>query len=421
MEREVIAVPDKDRVIYLIDMDAYFASIEELYHPELKKVPMAICGDPASRRGIILAKNQLAKGYGVKTAETIWSARQKCPDLVLRPPRRHDYTKYCEIANAIYEQYTDLVEKGGLDESFVDVTGSLHLFGGDAVKLAHEIRKRVHQETGLTVSIGVSFNKIFAKLASEINKPNAVSLVSRENFKSVVWPMPVSALLLVGKAAEETLNRMYIRTIGELANTSEDTLSRRLGKMGEQLHLFANGLDESPVLRADENPDIHSVGNGLTFKRNLISRDDIKTAVTFLSDSVARRMRRAGVKCMTVQVTIKDTNLKVITRQKATAAPTWLAADLARESVSLIEASWKVGVPIRMLTVTAQKLVPADEAAEQLSLFSGPAESESSEKRERLEKALDAVRDKYGSRSISPGAVMKNDLGIGDDYGRDEE
>ena len=233
--------------------------------------------------------------------------------------------------------------------------------------------------------------------------------------------MPVSALLLVGKAAEETLNRMYIRTIGELANTSEDTLRRRLGKMGEQLHLFANGLDESPVLRADENPDIHSVGNGLTFKRNLVSRDDIKTAVTFLSDSVARRMRRAGVKCMTVQVTIKDTNLKVITRQKATAAPTWLAADLARESVSLIEASWKIGVPIRMLTVTAQKLVPADEAAEQLSLFSGPAESESSEKRERLEKALDAVRNKYGSRSISPGAVVKNDLGIGDDYGDEKE
>lgn len=213
---------------------------------------------------------------------------------------------------------------------------------------------------------------------------------------------------------------MYIRTIGNLANTSEDILSRWLGKIGEQLHLFANGRDESPVLHVDENPDAHSVGNGLTFKRNLVTRDDIKTAVISLSDHVARRMRRAGVKCMTVQVTIKDINLKVITRQKAIAAPTWLAADLARESVALIEASWKIGVPIRMLTITALKLVPAEEAVEQLSLFGGPAESESSEKRERLEKALDAVRDKYGSRSISPGAVLKNDLGIGDDYGKEE-
>jgi len=171
MEREVIAVPDKDRVIYLIDMDAYFASIEELYHPELKKIPMAVCGDPASRRGIILAKNQLAKGYGVKTTDTIWSARQKCPDLVLRPPRRHDYEKYCEIANAIYGQYTDLVEKGGLDESFMDVTGSLHLFGGDSVKLAHEIRERVHRETGLTVSIGISLTKYLPSSLPRLTSP----------------------------------------------------------------------------------------------------------------------------------------------------------------------------------------------------------------------------------------------------------
>jgi DNA polymerase-4 len=405
-------MPEKDRAIFLIDCDAFFASVAEIFQPELKKVPMAVCGNPENRHGIILAKNQLAKGFGVKTAETIWSAQQKCPGLVLTPPRRGDYSKYCEIVNGIYEQYTDMIERGGIDESYLDVTGTLHMFSGNAVKMAHEIQAHVYRETGLTVSIGVSFNKIFAKLASEIKKPNAVSLISRENYKSVVWPMPASALFLVGKKTEEELNRMYICTIGELAMANEDMLRRRLGKLGEQLHIYANGLDDSPV---QESNEVSSVGNGMTFRRNLVSKDDITTAVGFLADEVARRMRRHDLKCMTIQVTIKDTNLKVITRQKATEVPTWLAADLARESVALIEASWKIGVPIRMLTITVQKLIPAEEATEQMSLFGGASDTINRDKQERLEKAMDKVRDKYGFGSISSGSVMKNDLGIGDE------
>lgn len=410
----------KDRVIFHIDCNGFYASVEEVLHPELKNVPMAIGGDPESRRGIILAKNELAKGFGVKTAETIWQAKQKCPDLVLRPARHHLYRKYCEQINAIYEQYTDQVERFGIDESYLDVTGSLHLFGNDALKLAHEIRERIPRETGLTVSVGVSFNKIFAKLASDMKKPNAVSIISRENYMQTVWPMPASALLMVGKTTGENLRRMYINTIGDLANTGEDTLRRKLGKLGEALHIYANGLDDSPVLHVGESDDLHSVGNGMTFKRNLLSREDIQTAVTALSDSVAARMRRHGVKCLTVQVTIKDANLKVITRQKAAPAPTYLAADLVKTSMELIEASWKIGIPIRMLTVTAQKLVPADEAAEQLSFFGQAEASADSERREKLEKTVDGIRDKYGSRSISPGSVVKNDLGINEDYGKDE-
>lgn len=413
-------MPEKDRVIFHVDCNAFYASVEEISHPELKKIPMAICGNPESRRGIILTKNELAKGFGVKTAETIWQAKQKCPALVLRPARHHIYHKYCEQVNAIYEQYTDQVERFGIDESYLDVSGSLHLFGGDTVALAHEIRKRVPRETGLTVSVGVSFNKIFAKLASDMKKPDAVSVISRDNYKQTVWPMPASALLMVGKVTEETLRRMYINTIGDIANTSEDTLNRKLGKIGEQLHLYANGLDDSPVLHIGESDDLHSVGNGMTFKRNLMNREDIQTAVTALADSVARRMRRADVKCLTVQVTIKDANLKVITRQKAVPAPTYLAADLAKASMELIEASWRIGVPIRMLTVTAQRLVPADQAVEQLSLFRETKPKADNKKRERLEKTLDGIRDKYGSRSISPGSIVQNDLGINEDYGKDE-
>jgi DNA polymerase-4 len=405
-------MPTKDRTIFLCDCDAFFASVEELFHPELKEVPMAVCGNPENRHGIILAKNQLAKGFGVKTAETIGEAKRKCPQLVLAPARRGEYSKYCGIVNGIYGQYTDIVERGGIDESYLDITGSLHLFGGEPIAVARRIQAHVFAETGLTVSIGISFNKIVAKLASEIKKPNAVSLVSRENYKAVVWPMPASTLFLVGKKTAEELSRMNIATIGQLAAADVEWLIRRLGKLGEQLHVYANGLDESPVQESD---NIASVGNGMTFKRNLISQGDIVTAVGFLADEVARRMRRYGLKCMTVQVTIKDTSLKVITRQKALERATWLAADLARESEALIHSSWKAGAPIRMLTITAQKLIPAEESAEQTTLFGGQQEDEHREKRERLEKAVDRVRDKYGFGSITSGAVIKNDLGIGED------
>ncbi|QQO08474.1 DNA polymerase IV [Breznakiella homolactica] len=412
--------PEKERIIFHIDCNAFFASVEEILSPELKKVPMAVCGNPESRRGIILAKNELAKGFGIKTAETIWQAKRKCPGLVLRPVRHRLYTEYSERINTVYGEYTDLVERFGRDESYLDVTGSIRLFGGDPAALAHTIRERIPREFGLTVSVGVSFNKIFAKLASDLKKPNAVSIITRDNFRDVVWPMPVSALLMVGESTANVLHSIGISTIGDLAKAKETTLERKLGKFGELLFQYANGTDTSPVRSADEIPDVHSIGNGMTFKRNLYSQDDIKTAVTALADTVASRLRQQGLKCLTVQITIKDPELKVITRQKAAAGPTWLASELARESLSLIEASWSPGKPIRLLTVTAQKLVPADAAREQLNLFQEPDQKITRQKKEKLERAIDTIRDKYGTRSISPGNVIGNDLGINEDYSFDE-
>lgn len=405
-------MPQQDRVVFHVDCNAFYASVEEILHPELKQVPMAVCGDPKSRRGIVLAKNELAKGYGIKTAETIWQARRKCPQLTLAPARHPLYRQYSERVNAIYDGYTDQVERFGIDESYLDVTGSLHLFGGDAVAVAHEIRERVAWETGLTVSVGVSFNKIFAKLASDMKKPNAVSVISRENFRDIVWPMPVGALLFVGSATEENLRRLCIRTIGDLANAEAELLEQRLGKLGGQLHLYANGQDESPVLRGREVPEVQSIGNNITFRRNLESKEDLRTAITFLSDNVASRLRRSGVKCSSVQVTIKDPDLKVITRQKPTPAPTWLATDLAKAAMELVEASWSEGAPIRMLTVTGQKLGPPEAEVQQLSLFQEEAPEED-ERRERLEKTLDGIRNKFGAGSIAPGSVVHNDLGLG--------
>ncbi len=407
-----MAKTKQDRVIYHIDCNGFFASVEESLNPELRKVPMAVCGDPQSRHGIILAKNELAKAYHIKTAETIWQAKKKCPHLLLVPVRHNLYGKYCERINAIYGQYTARVERFGIDESFLDVTGSLHLFGGDKMALAHEIRKRVPRETGVSVSVGVSFNKIFAKLASDMKKPNAVTLLDRLNFREIAWPLPASSLLMVGRSTEKTLHSMRIHTIGDLANASETALRRRFGKMGEQLYAYANGRDESPVQYADVSEAPRSVGNGLTFRRNLVTQEDIVVAVTALSDRVATRLRRLGLKATVAQVTIKDTNMKVITRQKTLEYPSCSLADIVRAAMELITTSWKIGVPIRMITITVQKLIAGCEVCEQMSFFHEPEQLQNRARREQLERAIDYLRCRYGKHSVLYGCVMHNDLGI---------
>lgn len=400
----------QDRVIYHIDCNAFYASVEEQLYPELKVSPMAVCGNPEARRGIILAKNELAKGFGVKTAETIWQAQRKCPNLVLRPARHKLYREYCERVNSIYEQYTSQVQRFGIDESYLDVTGSLHLFGGNAPDLAHEIRRRVTAETGLTVSIGISWCKAFAKLASDLKKPDAVSVISRENYQAVAWPLPVGDLLFVGKNTASELKTMRIETIGQLAQANPELLQQRFGKLGGQMHGYANGLDDSPVLQAGAEDEPQSIGNGITFSRDLLTYADIQTSVTALCDTVASRLRKHGLKSHTLQVNIKDTNFQVISRQKALDRPTYVAAELATTAMQLIEASWHIGKPIRMLTITAQKLTPEHLAVEQTSLFDENRTQR--EKRERLEKTVDNIREKFGHSSVLPGSVVGNDLGI---------
>ena len=411
----------KDRVIYLADCDSFFASVEETFHPEYKKVPFAVAGDPENRRGIILAKNQLAKKFGVKTAETINDAKRKCPDLFLAPPRHNTYGEFCDRVNAIYEQYTDQVEAVSVDESFLDVTGSLHLFGGDPVKLAHEIRQRVEREIGITISIGISWNKIFAKVASDINKPNGVCLVTRENYKDVLWKLPVGDMYGVGKKAREALEKSYIKTIGDLARADVKTLKLRVGESAaEHLHICANGLDESLVAVVGQGQPVKSVGNGRTFKRDLKTEHDIKTGLIALADTVASRLRKKDLKCNTIQVTIKDTALKSIQRQKAAKHPTFLAAEIVETAMEIIKASWTIGKPIRLLTITAQNLVPADQACEQLMLFDDPNDGKS-KKAEKIELAMDQIRNRYGKHSIQPGVIYKNDLGISDHDEEDED
>ena len=279
-----------DRVIFHCDLNCFYASVELLSHPELREVPVAVAGDPASRHGIILAKNEPAKQCGVKTAETIWQAKKKCPNLVLLPAHHKLYREYSNKVNAIYDEYTDLAESFGIDESWLDVTNTLHLFGGDAKALANAIRQRVKRELGLTLSVGVSFNKVFAKLGSDYKKPDATTVISRENWRSIVWPLPVGDLLYVGGAAQKLLGQYGVKTIGQLAACKMETLETLMGKMGTQLYEYANGLDSAPVrARLDAEP-VKSVGNGTTFPADLVRWEQIRQGLAPLCDSVATRL-----------------------------------------------------------------------------------------------------------------------------------
>lgn len=395
-----------DRVVFHCDLNSFYASVELLDHPELRDRPAAVCGDPESRHGIILAKNELAKKYQVQTAETIWQARRKCPDLVLLPAHHWKYRAYSQKVNAIYERFTDLVEPFSIDESWLDVTGTLHLFGGNAEALADQIRRTVRQELGLTLSVGVSFNKVFAKMGSDYRKPDATTVITRDNFRELLWPLPVTDLLFVGRAAARVLSGYGIRTIGDLARFDRGSLGELLGKGGYTLHDYATGREHAPVIPARDMPGPKSVGNGLTFPKNLLGWEQMRTALSELADEVAVRLRKHGLKCTTVQITVRDPNFKDICRQKRLDAPTYISRDLVRCGMELLHSCWNEHQPVRALTITAQNLMEEGDVGEQVDLFAAEAIS-CRDKLEKLEKAMDAIRDKYGRSAISIASAVR--------------
>ena len=391
-----------DRIIFHCDLNGFYASVELLSHPDLRDVPMAVCGDPLSRHGIILAKNEPAKKFGIQTAETIWQAKKKCPDLVLLPPHHKLYREFSKRVNAIYDEYTDLVEPFGIDESWLDVTHTLHLFGGDATALADQIRNRIKQELGLTVSVGISFNKVFAKLGSDYKKPDATTLISRENWKEIVWPLPVGDLLYVGGAARKLLKQYGITTIGQLAGCSQEMLETLMGKAGTQLYEFANGLDQAPVRSRYDAEPVKSVGNGTTFPQNLTTREQVHAGIAMLADSVATRLRHYDLYAGGLQVTVRDPEFHDRSRQCQLSAPTHLIRDLTETATELVHQLWKPPAPIRAITVTAIHLVPEGQAYEQVDLFTPVPKKD---KQEKLEGAMDRIRKKYGSGAILFGAA----------------
>lgn len=399
---------DTDRVILHCDMNGFFASVELLDYPELRDKPMAVCGNPENRHGIILAKNEIAKSYGIVTAETLWQAKKKCPQLQTVPPHHKKYKHYSKLINDIYLRYTDMVEPFSVDESWLDVTASRKLFGSGK-DIADTLRETVKKELGLTLSAGVSFNKIFAKMGSDYKKPDATTVITRKNFREILWPLDIRAMFFVGKATADKLRACGIKTIGELALSDKKAMISLLGKHGGVIHDYANGLDTTPVLRFDEREKIKSVGNGTTFSRNLTNTADIRTAVTGLSDTVASRLRKYKMKAFGVKVDIKDPQLKVISRQTQLDNPTNLTEVIADTAMDIIRKSWRMRDPIRMLTVTAINLCDENQA-QQLSLFT--EENISTEKGERAERAMDDIRRKFGDNAITFGSIIGNDIGL---------
>jgi len=398
-----------DRVILHCDCNIFFASVEEKLNPELKSIPIVVGGDEENRHGIVLAKNELAKKYGIKTAETLWQARKKCPDLKTVPPHHSEYSKVSKQINKIYEEYTDLVEPFSIDESYLDVTGSQKLFG-DGKTIADTLRKRIKEELGITISVGVSFCKIFAKLGSDYKKPDATTVISRENYKEILYPLSADNLMFVGKSSFEVLKKMGIYTIGDIARSDRVTLEKALGKSGTQLYNYACGLDDERVRSLYESYDAKSIGNSMTFSRNISSAEDIRTATTAIAEMVAERLRRHHLKGTTVQIGIKYADFKYISRQKTLLNPTNISKEIEDHAFELITSNMAKGKPIRLLSIQLSGLVEENLATHQISLFG--TEETSYEKREKLDKALDKIRSKHGKDSVSTGDIMTNDFGV---------
>ena len=399
-----------DRTVLHVDCNSFFASVETVFRPELARVPMAVAGDAEARHGIILAKNELAKAKGVVTAETIWSAKRKCPELVLVPPHHAEYAAFSRRFRAILSRYTDMVEPFGIDEAWIDVTGSRTLFG-DGVTIAERIRREVKEELGITVSVGVSFNKIFAKLGSDYKKPDAVTVIGREDVSRIVHPLPADAMIFVGDQTAKVLEGMGILTIGDLAAASPTFLSAKLGKAGTMLSTYARGEDDSPVASLLDKTDAKSVSTGMTFRHDLVSKDEIALGVRVLAEEVAYRLRKTDMKCTTVGVTVKDYLLKSTSKQTTLGTPTHLAREISETALALALSAVHRGVPIRMISVAATGLMHSADAVSQMSLFDSETD-EKREKRERLEGALITLRDRFGKNAVQSGGVLGNDIGI---------
>lgn len=385
-----------------VDMNNFYASVETLYAPQYRDVPMAVAGDKESRHGIILAKNMLAKAKGVQTAEPIWQAMRKCPGLQLVPPHHERYAYFSQLAKKIYQDYTDRVEAFSLDECWLDVYGSGLLFG-DGRRIAETIRQRVKAELGLTVSIGVSFNKIFAKLGSDYKKPDAVTEFGRREMEEIIWNMPCSDLLLVGPSTEKTLRRYGLHTIGDIARMEPGVMRSLLGRMGETLWVYANGLDDSPVQRVDAQEEPKSIGNSTTLPRDLTTDQEVRETLYSLAETVAARLRRHRMRAQEVQITVRSSDFQEIQRQKR-------LPGAARDSATLYQAAWELykkenkSWAVRLLGLRAGRLIREDE--EQVSFFE---DGDSRKRRERLEDAVDRVRERYGSESLRRAFLVKGE------------
>lgn len=394
-----------ERTILHSDMNCFYASVEMLHHPELAGKPLAVGGDPEARHGIVLTSNYIAKKSGVKTGMALWQAKQVCPEIIFVPPRMDLYLRFSRMAQEIYSEYTDLREPFGIDESWLDVSASTSI-KGDGMKIANEISKRIKHELGVTVSIGVSWNKIFAKLGSDYKKPDAITEFSRENYKNLAWNLPAGDLIYVGRSTNKKLQTLGIKTIGELANTEPAILENRLGKMGLVLHTFANGWDETPVCVEGYQTPIKSIGNSTTTPRDLVNDLDVKIILMALSESVASRLRENGFQCKVVEISIRDNELYHFSRQCKLKRPTNITDEIVQAAYRLFKDNYRWEHPIRSLGVRGCDLV-SDDMPYQLDLF---ISEQKREKLEKMDQVVDEIRARFGYQSIQRAFVYQDKL-----------
>ena len=392
-----------ERIVLHSDANSYYASVECLYTPSLRGKPMAVCGSVDDRHGIVLAKSEAAKKNGVKTGMAIWQARQVCPKLEVVPPDYDLYMHFSRKLRHIYEEYTNQVEPFGLDECWLDISHpnrSIH----DGEQIAQQIRQRVKDELGLTVSIGVSFNKVFAKLGSDYKKPDAVTVISKDNYRELVWPLPVSDLIYVGPRTTAKLMKFNVTTIGQLANTDIGILEQRFGKNGIMLKAFAMGLDQSLVRPVDEEEMVKSVGNSTTPPHDISSVHEGKAILYLLVESVAERLRALGFKAKQVSISARGTDLLTHGCQRTLQAATDGTAQIADAAIGLFVERFTRDIPFRSMGVSCGRLVPADSPV-QLDLF---GDAEKRHRAEQLDRALDSLRYRFGHKIVRRGIVFED-------------
>ena len=395
-----------DRTILHCDLNNFYASVEQKAHPEYDGMPLAVCGDPEARHGIVLAKNMLAKAAGVATGEAIWISRKKCPGIVFVPPHYDEYVRYSRQVFDIYTEFTDRVESFGLDECWLDVTGSLKLFGCDGKALADRIRETVKARTGLTISAGVSFTKVLAKLGSDLKKPDATVVLDREHYMDVIGDMPPSELIMIGGSTSKKLELLGIRTIRALAAADRTMLKEHFGVIADKLSDAARGIENDEVRLYYDKRVPKSVSHGTTTPRDMTTEEDVRIVVYALAELVAMRLRRYGLSAEGVGLSLREAaTLKHKSAQCTLSSPTSDAATIAEKALALLPKLHSFPQPLRAVSVAATRL--SDDSVTQLSLF------DSSEEEKNLEKSIDDIRGKYGYKAVKRGLMLKNDLANG--------
>ena len=393
------------RTVLHSDLNNFYASVECKRNPYWKEHPLCVCGNPRDRHGIVLAKNYIAKHMGITTGMPLWQARQICPNIICVIANFDEYLDYSRRVRKIYEDYTDRIEPFGIDEAWLDVTESKALFGSGQ-EIADTIRERIKKEIGITASVGVSYNKIFAKLGSDMKKPDATTIITQENFKSKIWPLPVQALLYVGKATTKKVNKLGIETIGDLANSSVEYLVERLGVWGKYLWEFANGLDNSPVKKLGQHSIIKSVGNSMTAPKDIFDLSQAKIVMTILCESVCSRMRKYGVgKAYTVSVWMRDNELGSFMRRHKYSTCINNSFDLINRAMEILSQYYNFAKPLRSLGVAVTDF---ERDFEQLSLFDS---NEISKQKEDI--VIEKIRKKHGFSAITRANILLESKLIG--------